>query len=383
MCKVIHKGDESMKKLNVEEIILPIIFFLAGVYILYRIFIPIINPASIATLSDSNYSFYSEILNQANSSIDLISNSDNENNSDTKSIVFTYLTGIDVSNPLTYIISQINMMSFLDIASIDPGEQAPNTVMKDSPNNNNNTVSNTTQTNKDGEKVTDNKTTTTKKVEPDKLKTVNANKVSIKKTTLNNKKPLVLILHTHTTETFKPDSNGKNYSSNLNITVAEVGKKLEYELEIKYGIATLHDSTIHDLPKFYGAYKKSCVTVQKYLKKYPSLKLIIDLHRDGGVSRNSATCIIDKENYAKTLLVAGTNFKNYKKFNETTQKIKSIFDTYYPGLCKGIDYKSTSFNQSLSSKMILLEIGSNENKLEEAFNTTKIAAKVIAKYLGK
>jgi stage II sporulation protein P len=378
MCKVIHKGDERMKKLNLEELILQIMFFLAGVYILYRIFIPIINPASIATLSGTNYSFYSEILNQANSSIDLISNSENEKKSDTKSIVFTYLTGIDISNPLTYIIAQINMMSFLDIASIDPGEQGP-AIVKPLDESDKQVANSKDET----EKVNDNKTTPDKKAAPDKLTTVNANKVDVKKTTLNNKKPLVLIFHTHTTETFKPDSNGKNYSTNLNITVAEVGKKLEYELEMKYGIATLHDSTIHDLPKFYGAYKKSCVTVQKYLKKYPSLKLIIDLHRDGGVARNSSTCIIDKENYAKTLLVAGTNFKNYQTYNKTTQKIKSIFDTYYPGLCKGIDYKSTSFNQSLSSKMILLEIGSNENKLEEAFNTTKITAKVIAKYLGK
>lgn len=408
-----------MKKLDFWEIVLQLVFFLVGLLIIFRILSPIVNPAGLAAmptstealvqtatvsegatkvvlLSNSDRMFYSKVLGQSSATINQLlsdmegSSSGNGNSNSIGSMILTYLTGIDFGNPMTYLSSQIGLLSFMDVDMLDRGEQPPVAALASSEGTSGTKNAEDNTKEEDSEKLSNDNTkqqgnTTTDKTDAEvQLKTIKAKSIDVKKGRIDTKKPLVLIYHTHTTESFKPDNKGNNFSTtNPAVTVDEVGKKLEYELEVKYGIATLHDSTIHDYPKRNGAYTKSRPTIQKYLKKYPSLKLVIDLHRDGAVPRSSCTAIIEDKNYARTLLVAGSNFSKHEAFNKTTQKIKSLFDRYYPELCRGVDYKSASYNQDLSSKMILLEIGSNESKIQETFNTTKLVAGIIAKYIDK
>lgn len=368
-----------MKKISIDEIILQIIFFAAGIYILIRIFIPIINPASMATNSDySGKSFYVEILNKANSTIDIASINNNENASGILSVLFTYLTGIDLSNPETYIASQLPMLQFIDITSLDSKEQEPVVVIPRETDNTNN--------NSKKAPIADNnkQTSPNKKTSNDKgaISKVNPNNIEVSKKKLISSKPVVFIFHTHTTETYNPSKlPNKSFSTDLSTTVAKVGDSLDYELENTYGISTIHDSTIHDIPLRADAYKKARPTVEKYIKKYPGLKLIIDLHRDGTVNRNIETALINKADYARIMFVAGTKFKAHDKNNKTTQKLNNELNYLYPGFSRGIDYKNSIYNQDLSPNMVLIEVGSDENSLDEAIKTTKVLAKVIANYL--
>lgn len=368
-----------MKRMSLDDIILQIIFFAAGIYILIRIFIPILNPASIATNSNYNGNgFYTEILNKANSTIDIASVNENGTSSGIVSVLFTYLTGIDLSNPKTYIASQLPMLQLMDNVTMDQKEQAPVVVVprdtSKSDDEDDNTGKNSSVSNKQTKK-----TTTPSGV----ITTVDPIDEKIDKKSLVTSKPTVLILHTHTTESYNPDDlPNKNFSIDLNTTVAKIGTALSYELENTYGISTIHDLTIHDLPKRLGAYEKSRPTVEKYLKKYPSLKLIVDLHRDGEVNRNSYTATIGKDKYARIMFVAGIKFKDHEKYNKTTQRLESVFDYLYPGFSRGIDYKNGTYNQDLNPNMVLIEVGTNDNSFDEAMNSTEVIAKTIAKYLN-
>lgn len=201
-----------------------------------------------------------------------------------------------------------------------------------------------------------------------------------KKRKLDPKKPLILIYHTHTTESYNPDGRGQNFTTDSNFNLIKVGEELKRELEEKYGISTIHDTTFHDIPKREGAYLKSRPTVQKYLKKYDSFKIIIDLHRDANVGKNKSTAIIGNERYGRVMFVVDTLNKNHTRNNVLASKINDKFNYLYPGFSRGIIYKQSKnhYNQDLSSKIVLIEVGSNENSLEEALNSAKVIARVLA-----
>lgn len=376
-----------MKRMSIEEIVLQIIFFIAGIYILFRIFIPIINPASMAINSNYNgESFYTRILNNANESIEVTAQNNEGSTTGIIPVLFTYLTGIDLTNPKTYLASQLLMLHFIDSTIIDAQDQAPIVVIPRKIDSNPSISKSRTPSipqKSTSSAIASNKGATTKKNNPGTVSAIKPKEVKITKKKLVTSKPTVLIFHTHTTEAYNPDKlKDKNFSiDNFSKTVVKVGDALNHELETQYGISVIHDSTIHDIPLRSTAYGKSRPTVQKYIKKYPNLKLIIDLHRDGEVKKNLYTAIINKEKYARVMFVAGIKFDKHEKNNKTTQKLESTFDYLYPGFSRGIDYKNSIYNQDLNPNMVLLEVGTNENSIEEAVNSTKVIAKVIAKYL--
>lgn len=58
-----------------------------------------------------------------------------------------------------------------------------------------------------------------------------------------------------------------------------IGDKITQQLE-NAGIGVIHDTTIHDYPSYNGSYDRSAETVKKILKEYPSIKVVLDIHRD-------------------------------------------------------------------------------------------------------
>ena len=206
-------------------------------------------------------------------------------------------------------------------------------------------------------------------------------------------KPLVLIYHSHTSESYTPSKN-YNYAprdkafhtDDLNYSVAKVGEVLCDELN-KLGVPTIHDKTVHDVPTYMTSYANSLKTVERILKENPSIQIIVDLHRDAPVtdtnkSREITTVIIEGKTYARTMFVVGSN-KNFPNPNwEENYKfaviINEALEKAYPGLTRDIDLRKERFNQHLASKALLLEVGSHGNTMEEALETAKAFAKVFA-----
>lgn len=364
----LQKGMRGMYKKYNSEVFVEIALSLVIIYVLAKIFVPIINPASVASdISSGQKNVYELIIDKSNSTVGVLMDEEDEDKKGLFTIIFKYVTNIDLDSPKSYLASQIPILQLIDITSIASEDSGPVVIV---PNEGN------TKDIKDNQGDKSDKTT------PIKGNEINPGKIEdVKKKKIDPSKPLILIYHTHTTENYNPNGlKDQNFTHNFDQNICKVGENLKNELETKYGIATIHDTTVHDVPKRGGAYTKSRPTIQSYLKKYPGLKIIIDLHRDGDVSREKETAIISNKRYARVMFVAGTKFKSKDKNLKLVDKLNDTFSSMYPGFCRGIDYRKNSiFNQDLSGNMVLIEVGSNENSLDEAINSVEIISRVLAK----
>ncbi|MBU3142443.1 stage II sporulation protein P [Clostridium sp. CF012] len=207
------------------------------------------------------------------------------------------------------------------------------------------------------------------------------------KKTLNNAKPEVIIYHSHTSEAYSTsDTDKSNTSSTLDQTknVTAVGDIIEEELEKNYGIAVIHDKTVNDKGDYNGAYKKAGATLDKYIKEYGDFKLIIDLHRD---SKKAVTTKLNGENVAKFMFVVTQKNPRYAKQKKLIDSMIGTSKNLFPGLLETreiytYDYGIGFYNQNRSDNAVLIEVGSNNNTIEEAKNTGKYLSRIIAEQLN-
>ncbi|MFY9174934.1 MAG: stage II sporulation protein P [Peptococcia bacterium] len=197
-----------------------------------------------------------------------------------------------------------------------------------------------------------------------------------------NGEPMILIYTTHNAETYKP-SDGSSKLEGKNGGVAKVSKTLAQALESQHSIKTVYSDVIHDYPDYTKSYINSLQTVKKFLKKYPSIQVVLDIHRDAGLkSRNDTLVKINNKNCAKVLIMVGTEHANYKKNLAFAEKIASQAEKQYPGLIKGIRLaKDRRYNQNLHPQALLLEFGSDLNTQEDANNSAVLMAEIIANVL--
>ncbi|MBU3189715.1 stage II sporulation protein P [Clostridium bowmanii] len=207
------------------------------------------------------------------------------------------------------------------------------------------------------------------------------------KKTLNNARPEVLIYHSHTSEAYlvsDKDTTKVDSSSDATRNVTAVGDVIEEELEKNYGIAVIHDKTVNDKGDYYSAYKKSGVTLDKYLKQYGDFKLIIDLHRD---SVKAATTKLNGENVAPFMFVVTEKNPRYAKQRKVIDSMIGTSNKLFPGLLYPREiytyqYGMGFYNQNRSDNAVLIEVGSDNNTIEQAKNTGKYLARIIAEQLN-
>ena len=136
-----------------------------------------------------------------------------------------------------------------------------------------------------------------------------------------------------------------------------------------------------------GSYKASRTYLEKIIKDYPNMDLYIDLHRDAATHKVS-TATINGKPCAKVLFIIGLENSNYKKNLERVTKLNNIILEKYPSLTRGIMKKqgygvNGIYNQDLDERVILIEIGGNENNIEEINNTLDLIAEIIGEYLNE
>lgn len=198
--------------------------------------------------------------------------------------------------------------------------------------------------------------------------------------------PLIYIYNTHQTEQYI----GNDITPNPTVLTASYYLKEQLE---KLGIKTIVEETnISEILKnnnwnYDQSYKASRINLEKIKQTYPSIKIFIDLHRDALKHQQSTTTINEKD-YAKVLFVIGKEHENYKKNIEFTETINNILKQKYPEITKGILQKEGPgvngiYNQDLSENIILLEVGANENTIEEVTNTLDIISQVIKEKINE
>lgn len=200
--------------------------------------------------------------------------------------------------------------------------------------------------------------------------------------TEESKEPLVLIYHTHATESYQPVSVGNFHSTTEEGTVREVGNELTKALEAK-GIPVIHDKTLHDNPSYNASYGRSLETVKSYLAKNPSIKIVIDLHRDAAGYSGGAgkTTTIGGNKVATYSLVVGKGNANVDKLHLFAKRINEEAEKLYPGLAGRVIDKEYRFNQYVCDRYMLLEVGNNENTIDQVKLTGKYFADVLEAYL--
>ena len=196
------------------------------------------------------------------------------------------------------------------------------------------------------------------------------------------KSPQVLIYHTHTTESYQPVTEGNFHSVNKTGTVREVGDVLAQRLE-ELGYAVIHDETIHDNPSYSQSYSRSLETAKSYLNQYPGIALVVDLHRDAAGYPGSVGKVhsVEGKNAAAYGFVIGQGNPNLSALNQTVAELNQTAGSLYPGFTGKIIEKEYKFNQYTSDHHVLVEVGNNENTIEQAKMTGYYLADIFAAYL--
>lgn len=190
--------------------------------------------------------------------------------------------------------------------------------------------------------------------------------------------PAVLILHTHTTESYTKDGEVYTESSayrtlDENYNMLSIGDMVA-EILTQAGIGVIHDREIHDYPSYSGSYVHSRNRAEELLEQYPSVRLVLDLHRDA-LERNGVqyrpVVQVDGESCAQLMFVVGTDIsrrshENWQENLALALKLQVQMQRLFPGIMRPLNLRSQRFNQDLRSGALLVEIGAAGNTRKEA-----------------
>ena len=198
-------------------------------------------------------------------------------------------------------------------------------------------------------------------------------------------RPSVLIYHTHGTESYRAEAEYEMYefyrSIDANYNVIRVGEYLKELLEQK-GIDVVHNKEYNDLPSVTGAYTRSRQIVENELANNRNIDVIIDLHRDAYSEQEyiAETADINGEKVAPLRFVIGINKNDpqWKYDLKLAIELQKQADKLYPGLFKSMLIRNKDYyNQDLSKHAILIEVGENNNLVEEALNSMKYFSELL------
>ena len=201
-------------------------------------------------------------------------------------------------------------------------------------------------------------------------------------------KPKILIYHTHSQEAFKDSKAGDKKTS-----IVGMGDILTKELNDTYRIPTMHHEGVYDLiggkMDRSRAYQLAEVKVRKILKKYPSIEVVIDLHRDGVGNNTLLVTSIDGKKTGQIMFFNGLS-RTKKNGDIAYLKNPYIQDNLafsmqmqlaaakkYPGFTRRIYLKSYRYNMHLMPKYLLIEAGAQTNTVKEMQRSMKVLADLL------
>ncbi len=206
---------------------------------------------------------------------------------------------------------------------------------------------------------------------------------------LQSTEPTVLILHTHATESYTKQGETYVESSAFrtldeSYNMLSIGAKVAEVLSAG-GVSVIHDRELHDYPSYDGSYNDARGAIAYYLKKYPSIRLVLDLHRDASGDLNNqmrTLANVEGEDSAQLMLVVGTNASglSHPEWEDNLSlavKLQSVLEAEAPGITRPINLRAQRFNQDLSPGALLVEVGSAGNSHAEALRAAEVLAEGI------
>ena len=205
--------------------------------------------------------------------------------------------------------------------------------------------------------------------------------MSIKK---EEKGPQILIYHTHSQEGYKDSKKG-----DVSTGVVGVGDYLTKLLEEKYGYQVLHHKGEYDVGDRQHAYTNAAPAIEALLKKYPSIKVVIDLHRDGVGEKTRLVTTLNGKKTAQIMFFNGLSRTTaigdiewlpnpYIADNLAMSfQLQLAAADLFPGLTRKIYLKGYRYNMHFLPRSVLVEVGAQTNTFQEAKNAMVPLAKVL------
>lgn len=213
--------------------------------------------------------------------------------------------------------------------------------------------------------------------------------------TLPEEGPQILIVHTHGTEAYTPDgtdvytpSDNNTRTLDTNYNMVRVGDEME-QVFTEMGLGVIHDETLYDYPQYNGAYDRSAAAVEAYLEQYPTIRIVLDVHRDALIGEDGtvykAVTTVDGTSTAQVMLVLGSSeggeHPNWMENLTLACKIQNGMNTLYPTLARPMTLRSSRYNQQLCSGSLLVEVGTHGNTLQEALAGARLFARAAGQVL--
>ncbi len=209
--------------------------------------------------------------------------------------------------------------------------------------------------------------------------------------TLTGEEPTVLIIHTHATECYTP-SAGEDYEQynafrtlDADYNMVSIGAEVARVLT-ENGISVIHDTAYHDYPSYNSAYSNARKAIQEYLEEFPSIQMVLDIHRDASAdldNQMTTTGTVGGQKSAQLMMIVGTNAagKSYpwQENLSLALQMSVLLEQTNPGLTRYISLRSERFNMDLSTGSLLIEVGAAGNSHAEAIlAATALAQSILA-----
>ena len=205
---------------------------------------------------------------------------------------------------------------------------------------------------------------------------------------LTGSEPTVLIIHSHSTESYTGGGYKETspyHTLDKNHNMLSIGAHVAELLEAG-GISVIHDTAIHDNPSYDLSYANSRKSVQEYLKRYPSIRLVLDLHRDSyedsAGNQIAHTVFSEGEVLAPLMFVVGTDYgglthPQWQQNLSLALKLQTQLESFCPGICRNLNLRTQRFNQDLSVGSLLVEVGASGNTHAQALKSAEVLANAV------
>lgn len=212
---------------------------------------------------------------------------------------------------------------------------------------------------------------------------------------LSGGEPQVLIFHTHGTESYAMDGEDVYVESDparttdANYNVIRIGDEIA-QIFTQLGLSVVHDEGLYDYPQYNGSYTRASEIIAAYLAAYPSIRVVIDVHRDAlededGTIYKTVT-EIDGVQVAQVALVMGSgsggqDFPNWRENLALAARIQQSMNNLYPTLARPISLREARYNLHYTTGSLLVEVGCHGNTLQEAIAGARLFARAAAQVL--
>lgn len=208
----------------------------------------------------------------------------------------------------------------------------------------------------------------------------------------NEDAPQILIIHTHGSEAYTPAEgtapvwSGDRRTTDSRYNVVKAGDVMA-SVFTEAGIPVLHDRTLYDYPNYSGAYDRSLSAIRSYLAQYPSIRFVLDVHRDAvedadGNEYKVVSAIDAQTTAAQLTLVVGSDgsglsHPNWIENLRLAVAVQEALLEDYPTLMRPLLLRASRYNQHATTGSLLVEVGAAGNSPEEA----AVAARLFAEGL--